>query len=49
MPKCLFFVITTAVITVLCTFLAFGPDRNLPQLMRWLDILERQPALEAGL
>jgi len=29
MPKCLFFVITTAVITVLCTFLAFGHSRSL--------------------
>lgn len=27
------------------TFLAFGPDKNLPRVLRWLGELERQPCL----
>lgn len=27
------------------TFLAFGPDRNLPRLVSWMEELERQPRL----
>ena len=27
------------------TFLAFGPDQNLPKLLRWLDNVNTQPAL----
>lgn len=30
------------------TFLKFGPDKNLPRLLGWLDQLERQPALRMG-
>lgn len=29
------------------TYLAFGPDVNLPKMRRWLDALERQPGLWA--
>jgi hypothetical protein len=27
------------------TFLAFGPEKNLPKVLRWLDMLERNPSL----
>lgn len=27
------------------TFLAFGPDKNLPRLLRWFDYLREQPSL----
>lgn len=27
------------------TFLAHGPDKNLPQLLRWLDVVHREPTL----
>jgi hypothetical protein len=27
------------------TFLAFGPDKNLPRLLSWLDRLDRQPVM----
>ena len=27
------------------TFLAFGPDKNLPRLLRWFDYLKEQPSL----
>jgi len=30
------------------TFLAFGPDKNLPQLLDWLDDLHHQPSLFAA-
>lgn len=30
------------------TFLKFGPDKNLPRLLGWLDQLGRQPALRMG-
>lgn len=28
------------------TFLAFGPKKNVPKLLRWLDALDRQPVLD---
>lgn len=30
------------------TYLAFGPDRNLPTLLAWLDDMRRQPSLFAS-
>ncbi|MFI1185809.1 hypothetical protein [Streptomyces californicus] len=27
------------------TYLAYGPDRNLPKLLKWLDELDDQPSL----
>lgn len=27
------------------TYLAYGPDKNLPRLLRWLDELDRRPSL----
>jgi hypothetical protein len=27
------------------TFVAFGPDKNIPRVKSWLDALERQPSL----
>ncbi|MGW6742831.1 hypothetical protein ACWGDX_19265 [Streptomyces sp. NPDC055025] len=30
------------------TYLAFGPDKNLPRLLRWVDELDRHPSLAAG-
>src|SRR5215211_5688048 len=30
------------------TFLAFGPDKNTPRLLKWLDALKREPVLNFG-
>ncbi|PWC96936.1 hypothetical protein [Azospirillum sp. TSO5] len=30
------------------TFLAFGPDKNIPRLMAWLDQMRREPVLNFG-
>jgi hypothetical protein len=30
------------------TFLKYGPDTNLPRLLRWLDLLETKPKLEVA-
>lgn len=30
------------------TFLAFGPDKNVPRLLSWLDSLHREPVLNFG-
>lgn len=30
------------------TFAAFGPDKNIPRIKRWLEELERQPLLPMG-
>lgn len=30
------------------TFVAFGPDKNIPRMKRWLDAIELQPRLEVA-
>lgn len=30
------------------TYLAYGPDKNLPRLLRWLDELDGRPSLVGG-
>ncbi|WP_326812304.1 hypothetical protein OIE62_07575 [Streptomyces scopuliridis] len=31
------------------TYLAFGPDKNLPRLLRWVDKLDRHPSLSGAM